>query len=113
MNGSQVQALIAPLDRAELAAEKERAPKLAKAYDAAVAAKATAETAQAQTEAAKATAEAAQAEAEAAQAQAEEALAALQTAAGALTTALEAEGATIAGCAEQIAAVKVLLPAAE
>lgn len=106
MNGSQVQALIAPLDRAELAAEKERAPKLAKAYDAAVAAKATAEAAQAQAEAAKATAEAAQAQAEAA-------LAALQTAAGALTTALEAEDATIAGCAEQIAAVKVLLPAAE
>lgn len=42
----------------------------------------------------------------------ETALTALQTASGALTTALVAEGATIAGCAEEIAAVNVLLPSA-
>jgi len=39
-------------------------------------------------------------------------LTALQTAAAALTTALAADGATIAGCATQIAAVNALLPSA-
>lgn len=91
MNGSEIAALIPNLSAKELEAELARAPKAKAAMEAAIAAKATAETAKAA---------------------AETALAALQTAAGALTTALVAEGATIAGCAEEIAAVNALLPSA-
>ena len=105
MNGSEIAALMPNLSAKELEAELARAPLAKAAMEAAIAAKATAETAQAQ-------AEAAQAQAETAKAAAETALAALQTAAGALTTALVAEGATIAGCAEEIAAVNALLPSA-
>ena len=98
MNGSEIAALMPNLSAKELEAELARAPLAKAAMEAAIAAKATAETAQAQAETAKAAAETA--------------LAALQTAAGALTTALVAEGATIAGCAEEIAAVNALLPSA-
>lgn len=91
MNGSEIAALIPNLSAKELEAELARAPLAKAAMEAAIAAKATAETAKAA---------------------AETALAALQTAAGALTTALVAEGATIAGCAEEIAAVNALLPSA-
>lgn len=91
MNGSEIAALMPNLSAKELEAELARAPLAKAAMEAAIAAKATAETAKAA---------------------AETALAALQTAAGALTTALVAEGATIAGCAEEIAAVNALLPSA-
>lgn len=85
MNGSEIAALMPNLSAKELEAELARAPKAKAVMEAAIAAKANADTA----------------------------LAALQTAAGALTTALVAESATIAGCAEQIAAVNALLPSAE
>lgn len=91
MNGSEIAALIPNLSAKELEAELARAPLAKAAMEEAIAAKATADTAKAA---------------------AETALAALQTAAGALTTALVAEGATIAGCAEEIAAVNALLPSA-
>lgn len=91
MNGSEIAALMPNLSAKELEAELARAPLAKAAMEAAIAAKATADTAKAA---------------------AETALAALQTAAGALTTALVAEGATIAGCAEEIAAVNALLPSA-
>ena len=92
MNGSEIAALMPNLSAKELDAELARAPLAKAAMEAAVAAKGTADTAKAA---------------------AETALAALQTAAGALVTALAAEGATIAGCAEEIAAVNALLPSAE
>lgn len=98
MNGSEIAALMPNLSAKELEAELARAPLAKAAMEAAIAAKATADTAKAAAETAKAAAETA--------------LAALQTAAGALTTALVAEGATIAGCAEEIAAVNALLPSA-
>ena len=91
MNNEQIKALMPNLSANELEAELARAPKAKAAMEAAIAAKATADTAKAE---------------------AETALAALRTAAGALTTALVAEGATIAGCAEEIAAVNALLPSA-
>ena len=91
MNGSEIAALMPNLSAKELEAELARAPLAKAAMEAAIAAKATADTAKAA---------------------AETALAALQTAAGALTTALVAEGAPIAGCAEEIAAVNALLPSA-
>lgn len=91
MNGSEIAALMPNLSAKELEAELARAPLAKAAMEAAIAAKATADTAKAA---------------------AETALAALQTAAGALTTALVAEDATIAGCAEEIAAVNALLPSA-
>lgn len=80
--------MIDSLKAKELEAEAARSPKLKAAYDAAVSAQEAAETAQ-----------------EAA----ETALAALKTAAGALVTAMEADGATLAGCAEPLAALKALL----
>jgi len=83
MNGAEIKALMPNLADKALAAEFERAPKAKAAYDTAAAALTTAQTA----------------------------LTALQTAAAALTTALAAEGATIAGCATEIAAVNALLPA--
>lgn len=98
MNGSEIAALMPNLSAKELEAELARAPLAKAAMEAAIAAKATADTAKAAADTAKAAAETA--------------LAALQTAAGALTTALVAEGATIAGCAEEIAAVNALLPSA-
>ena len=98
MNGSEIAALMPNLSAKELEAELARAPLAKAAMEAAIAAKATADTAKAAAETAKAAAETA--------------LAALQTAAGALTTALVAEDATIAGCAEEIAAVNALLPSA-
>ena len=87
--------MIDSLKAKELEAEAARSPKLKAAYDAAVSAQEAAETAQ----------EAA----ETAQEAAETALAALKTAAGALVTAMEADGATLAGCAEPLAALKALL----
>lgn len=98
MNGSEIAALMPNLSAKELEAELARAPLAKAAMEAAIAAKATADTAKAAAETAKAAAETA--------------LAALQTAAGALTTALAAEDATIARCAEEIAAVNALLPSA-
>ena len=73
--------MIDSLKAKELEAEAARSPKLKAAYDAAVSAQEAAETA----------------------------LAALKTAAGALVTAMEADGATLAGCAEPLAALKALL----
>lgn len=81
MNPNQLLGMYAALTDKRVAGERGLAPNLAAAYDAAVAAKDAAETA----------------------------LAALKTAAGALNTALAAEGADIADCADEIAAVAALL----
>jgi len=83
-------AVAATLKTAELSAERERSPVLAAAYDAATAAgvaATAANTALAQEKAS------------------------LIAAAKALINVLEAQGATIAGCATQIATLKALCPA--
>jgi len=82
MDNTTLKAMAAKLDVAELAAEGERAPNLKSAHDALAAAKEDAE----------------------------DDLDDLQEAASALLTALAANGATIAGCSAEIAAVTALLP---
>ena len=89
---STAKAVAGTLATATLAAERERSPVLAAAYDATTGANVTlqsANTALAQDKAA------------------------LIAAAKALTDALAAQGATIAGCATEIAALTALYPAAE
>ena len=90
MNGSQLIPIAKKLDARALLAERERSPRLAEAYDAAVASN---------TELATANGELT------------EANGALVEAAGALLTALSADEATIAGCATEIAALQALMPA--
>ena len=97
MNGSQLIPIAKKLDARALLAERERSPKLAEAYDAAVASNTELTTANgALTEANGALTEA---------------NGALVEAAGALLTALSADEATIAGCATEIAALQALMPA--
>lgn len=83
MNGSQLIPIANKLGARALLAERERSPKLAEAYDAAVASNTELATANG----------------------------ALVEAAGALLTALSADEATIAGCATEIAALQALMPA--
>ena len=92
MTGTQIKPLAAKLSEKALAAERERSPRLAAAYDEAVAANGTlAEANGALTEANGALVEAAQA----------------------LLTALGADEATVAGCATEIAALAALMPEEE
>ena len=90
MNGSQLIPIAKKLDARALLAERERSPKLAEAYDAAVASNTELTTANGALT---------------------EANGALVEAAGALLTALSADEATIAGCATEIAALQALMPA--